>query len=134
MNFCRNQNQASINQQVYHNGNHVPNLLRGSAVESHFSSTGRRSNISSNRNNSQENPRYTNTLTENIKQHNPSSTIIIGKRNCWPTTLLAESASAATITNTELFKQVNIELQLSSTKIKLVEPHNVDMEVIGKTC
>ena len=120
-------------QQVHHNSRHVPNLSNMSPDSRHFHLLGRRSNIPLNRKTNQNKPLQTKTIPQEIKQHYLPNTIIKGKINTWPTTMLGDSRSVVTIINTELLEQVNNEFQLSSTETKLLGPNNANVEVIGET-
>ena len=81
MSCHKNHSHASISQEKHHNSGHDPNSLQGSAETRHFHPLGRGSNLPLNQNTNQDQPLHTNTITQEIKQHNPPNTIIKGKIN-----------------------------------------------------
>ena len=107
--------------------------MQGSADAKDFNPLGWRSNFLLNRNITQDNPLHTNTITQEIKQHYPANITIKGKINSWSTTMLVDLGSVATITNTELFEQVNNKFYLSSTQTNFVGTKNANVEVICET-
>ena len=91
---------------MHYNGSHVPNSSQGSTDARHFNSLGWRLSLPLNQNTNNENHLYTNTITQDIKQHHPINTIVKDKIKSWPTAMLDDSGSVAAIANTKIIKQV----------------------------
>ena len=105
---------------MHHNGNHVPNSSQGSTDARHFNSLGRRLSTPLNQNTKNENYLYTNTITQDIKQHYPTNTIVKDKIKSWPTVMLDDSESVAAISDTKIIKQAITNL-LKENEMKYLD-------------